>query len=85
MAFYDDVLKQNVDNVFHAYDKDRSNTLGPDEIKIMLRDGYRNLRTGRQVTDDDVKCFLRAVDINHNGRITRSELIKTLKKVTQNP
>lgn len=85
MALYDQVLRKSVEQVFTVYDKDRSNTLGHEEIKKLLSDGYKNLKTAKVVTDDDVRCFLRAVDINRNGRITREELIKTLKKVTDNP
>lgn len=85
MALYDKVLKKGVDQVFAQYDVDHTNSLGREEIKKLLRDGYRNLRADRYISEDDVDCFLRAVDVGHNGRITRAELIRTLKKVTENP
>ena len=47
----DDQLRQAISSIFQKYDKDRNNTLDYIEIKEVINDAFRNMKSGRNVTD----------------------------------
>ena len=66
----DDQLRQAISSIFQKYDKDRNNTLDYIEIKAVINDAFKNMATGRNVTDEDVKKFVGAVDQNSDGKVS---------------
>lgn len=66
----DDQLRQAITSIFQKYDKDRNNTLDYIEIKAVINDAFKNMATGRNVTDEDVKKFVGAVDQNSDGKVS---------------
>lgn len=82
---YEGTLTKAVDKVFECYDSDKNNTLEPDELRKLISDGYKKLRTGRTVNDDDVRRFMESCQTNESGRISKEDLIKTLKHISEEP
>lgn len=79
----DDQLRQAIGSIFQKYDKDRNNTLDYLEIKEVINDAFRNMKSGRNVTDEDVKKFVGAVDQNSDGKISPQELFNIFKKIIE--
>lgn len=77
----DDQLRQAINSIFQKYDKDRNNTLDYIEIKEVINDAFRNMKSGRNVTDQDVKKFVGAVDQNSDGKISPQQLFNIFKKI----
>lgn len=50
MSYSDDDLRNAVNAVFDAYDKDRSGTLEANEIMCLINDALKHMGQGRQVT-----------------------------------
>lgn len=50
MSYSDDDLRNAVNAVFDAYDKDRSGTLEANEITQLINDALKHMGQGRQVT-----------------------------------
>lgn len=67
----EDQLRQAIDAVFNKYDTDKSNTLDNSELKNVIRDAFGHLGANRDVTDQDIKKFLGAVDRNNDGKVTK--------------
>jgi len=61
---------EKVDVVFNYYDRDNSNYLEKEEIKLALQETYGYL------TDSMYKETLKYIDDNLDGRIDRAELIE---------
>ena len=66
----DDQLRQAIEAIFQRYDRDRSNSLDYMEIKVIINDAFKNMGNGRQVTDEDVRKFVGAVDQNSDGKVS---------------
>lgn len=79
----DDQLRQAINSIFQKYDVDRSNSLDYMEIKQVINDAFRNMNSGRSVTDEDVKKFVGAVDQNSDGKISPQELFNIFKKIIE--
>jgi Ca2+-binding EF-hand superfamily protein len=78
----EDQLRQAIDAVFNKYDTDKSNTLDNSELKNVIRDTFGQLGAHREVTDEDIKKFLGAVDRNSDGKVTKIELLEIFKRLT---
>lgn len=50
MSYSDDDLRNAVNAVFDAYDKDKSGTLESNEITLLINDALKHMGQGRQVT-----------------------------------
>ena len=50
MSYSDDDLRNAVNAVFDAYDKDKSGTLESNEITQLINDALKHMGQGRQVT-----------------------------------
>lgn len=74
MSYSEDNLKQAVNAVFDAYDTDKSGTLETGEVKNLINDALKHMGQPRQVTDNEVKQFVSAVDKNSDGKIAKTEL-----------
>ena len=61
---------EKVEVVFNYYDRDNSNYLEKEEIKLALQETYGYL------TDSMYKETLKYIDDNLDGRIDRAELIE---------
>lgn len=70
----DEQLKQAIDAIFTKYDKDRSGTLEENEIYELIKDAFKSLGRSREVTQQEVKQFIGAIDKNSDGKIAKSEL-----------
>lgn len=52
MSYSDDELRNAVNAVFDAYDKDKSGTLEAVEITQLINDALKHMGQGRQVTQE---------------------------------
>lgn len=77
----DEQLRQAIDAVFVKYDADKNNTLDYGELKNVISDAFKQLGATRNVTDNDVKKFVGAVDKNSDGKVTKMELFEIFKKI----
>ena len=81
MSYSDDDLRNAVNAVFDAYDKDKSGTLESNEITLLINDALKHMGQNRQVTQQEVNQFIQAVDKNSDGKIAKPELFEIFKKV----
>lgn len=84
MSYSDNDLRNAVDAVFDAYDKDKSGTLEANEITSLINDALKHMGQGRQVTQQEVNQFIAAVDKNGDGKIAKPELFEIFKRVVSN-
>jgi|JI102314DRNA_FD_contig_21_16549021_length_259_multi_3_in_0_out_0_1 Ca2+-binding EF-hand superfamily protein len=67
----DEQLKQAINGIFDKYDVDKSGTLEGAEVHNLITDAFKSLGKGKQVTEDDVKNFVQAIDKNSDGKISK--------------
>ena len=67
----DDQLRQAIDAIFNKYDKDKSGTLEGDQIFSLINDAFKSLGRSRQVKNEEVSQFIKAIDKNGDGRISK--------------
>lgn len=77
----DDQLRQAIDAIFNKYDSDKSGTLEGNQIFCLINDAFKSLGRNRQVKSDEVNQFVKAIDKNGDGKISKSELFEILKKL----
>ena len=77
----DDQLRQAIDAIFNKYDSDKSGTLEGNEIYCLINDAFKSLGRTREVKNDEVGQFVKAIDKNGDGKISKSELFEILKKL----
>lgn len=77
----DDQLRQAIDAIFNKYDDDKSGTLEGNEISHLINDAFKSLGRNREVKGDEVSQFVKAIDKNGDGKISKSELFEILKKL----
>ena len=81
MSYSDDDLRNAVNAVFDAYDKDRSGTLEANEITDLINDALKHMGQNRKVTQQEVEQFIQAVDKNSDGKVAKPELFEIFKRV----
>ncbi len=81
MSYSDDDLRNAVNAVFDAYDKDKSGTLESNEITQLINDALKHMGQGRQVSQQEVNQFIAAVDKNNDGKVAKPELFEIFKRV----
>jgi Ca2+-binding EF-hand superfamily protein len=81
MSYSDDDLRNAVNAVFDAYDKDKSGTLEVNEVRLLINDALKHMGQNREVTKAEVEQFVAAVDKNSDGKIAKPELFEIFKKV----
>ena len=47
----------------------------------MVSDAFRNVNNAREITDEDIKKFVGAVDTDADGHISKQELLIIFKKI----
>ena len=77
----DDQLRQAIDFIFNRYDKDHNNVLDYAEVKEVVTDAFKNVNNAREITDEDIKKFVGAVDTDSDGHISKQELLMIFKKI----
>jgi len=77
----DDQLRQAIDAIFNKYDTDNSGTLEDTEIFNLINDAFKSLGRNKQVTQQEVRQFIAAIDKNGDGKIAKPELFEILKKL----
>jgi Ca2+-binding EF-hand superfamily protein len=77
----DDQLRQAIDAIFNKYDTDKSGTLEGNEIFCLINDAFKSLGRNREVKSDEVNQFVKAIDKNGDGKISKAELFEILKKL----
>ena len=80
----DDQLRQAIDAIFSKYDTDKSGTLEGSEIFSLISDAFKSLGRNRQVKEDEVNQFIKAIDKNGDAKISKVELFEILKKLISN-
>lgn len=84
MSYTDDDLRNAVNAVFQSYDKDRSGTLEINEVKILINDALKHMGQKKQVTESEVEQFVKCVDKNSDGKVSKVELFEIFKTVLNN-
>ena len=64
--------------LFHSADKDRSGSLGMNELKMVIRKGARI--TSKVVSDLEIKAVFKAVDIDESRSIEAEEFAAFLSR-----
>lgn len=77
----DDQLRQAIDAIFNKYDTDKSGTLEENEIFNLINDAFKSLGRNREVSQQEVKQFISAIDKNGDGKIAKPELFEILKQL----
>ena len=77
----DEQLRQAIDAIFSKYDTDKSGTLEDNEINNLINDAFKSLGRNREVTQQEVKQFITAIDKNGDGKIAKPELFEILKQL----
>lgn len=77
----DDQLRQAIEAIFSKYDVDKSGTLEGNEIFNLINDAFKSLGRNRQVKEDEVTQFIKAIDKNGDSKISKHELFEILKKL----
>ena len=77
----DDQLRQAIDAIFAKYDTDKSGTLEGGEIYNLINDAFKSLGRNRQVKEEEVNQFIKAIDKNNDAKISKPELFEILKKL----
>lgn len=82
MSYSDQQIRDAVNAVFQAYDKDNSGSLDSTEVGSLINDALKHMgNQQRQVTPAEISQFIKAVDVNNDGKIEKNELYDIFKKV----
>lgn len=77
----DDILRMYIDEVFAAYDYDRSGLLEIKELHTFLNQLYISMNDPRRFTEADILQYVSSVDYSKNGRISKPQLFILFKKI----
>lgn len=77
----DDQLRQAIDSIFCKYDTDKSGTLEGNEIGCLINDAFKSLGRNREAKNEEVSKFLKVIDENGDGKVSKDELFDILKKL----
>lgn len=72
-------LAKATDAIFNKYDVDKSGTLEGNEIFSLINDAFKSLGRNRSVKVEEVNQFVKAIDKNGDGKISKTELLEILK------
>lgn len=50
-------------------------------MKEVVCDAFRNVNNAREISDEDIKKFVGAVDTDSDGHISKQELLIIFKKI----
>ena len=64
---------EQVRRIFNKFDKDRNGFIDADELRDLLEETYSGLGIKKNITNEDVKHYLKIVDTNNDGRISIQE------------
>jgi Ca2+-binding EF-hand superfamily protein len=67
----DEQLRQAIDAIFNKYDADQSGTLEDNEIFTLINDAFKSLGRNKQVSQQEVRQFIQAIDKNGDGKIAK--------------
>ena len=81
MSYTDDQIRAAVDAVFTKFDTDKSNSLDASETKNLINTALQQMNSSRQVSQEEVNQFIKAVDSSNDGQIQKPELFEIFKKV----
>jgi Ca2+-binding EF-hand superfamily protein len=81
MSYSDNELRAAVDAVFDIYDKDKSQSLDPNEVTNLINDALKQMGQNRSVSNQEVQGFINAVDKNSDGKVAKPELFEIFKRV----
>lgn len=84
MPYSEQQLRDAVDAVFTAYDKDNSGTLDVSEVTSLINDALKHMNAGRQATQQEVSNLITQIDKNSDGKVNKVELLQIFQKVCNN-
>jgi Ca2+-binding EF-hand superfamily protein len=64
-------LAKAIDAIFNKYDVDKSGTLEGNEIFSLINDAFKSLGRNRSVKAEEVSQFVKAIDKNGDGKISK--------------
>jgi Ca2+-binding EF-hand superfamily protein len=68
----DDQLRQAVEAIFSKYDADKSGTLEGSEVVKLISDAFKSLGRNKEASPEEINLFLKAVDKNGDGKISKA-------------
>ena len=81
MSFSDQQLRDAVDAVFNQFDTDKSGYLDSTEVSNLINAALKHMCAGKQVSQQEVNQFVKAVDSSGDGKVQKPELFEIFKKV----
>lgn len=81
MEHSDEDLRIAVDNVFTAYDRDNNGYLEENEIRCLISDALKHMGEATPVGTAEINKFIKAVDSNGDGKISKSELFDIFRQI----
>ena len=84
MSYSDQQIRDAVDAVFKQFDTDNSNSLDQQEVFNLINAALKHMNANRQVSQDEVNKFIKAVDSSGDGKIQKPELFEIFKRVLNN-
>jgi Ca2+-binding EF-hand superfamily protein len=79
----DEEIRKTVNIVFDKYDQNKNGYMELPEIAAYLNDAMRS-EEGRDATEEEIRLFLHAGDMDCDQKITKMELFKILKLTFSN-
>lgn len=70
--------EQAVDQIFQLYDRNRDNYLEVYEVMALFKDGAESIGK-HDISTDEFERFLRILDKNKDGKVSRRELLNFIK------
>jgi Ca2+-binding EF-hand superfamily protein len=80
MSYTEQQLKDAVDAVFVKYDSDHNDSLDAKEVFSLINDALSHIKSGKTVSEAEVKQFIAAADNSGDGKIQKPELYQIFKK-----
>ena len=71
MSYTDDQIRAAVDAVFSKFDTDKSGSLDANETRSLINTALQQMNSNRQVSQEEVSQFIKAVDSSNDGQIQK--------------
>lgn len=81
----DEILRLYVDEIFSVYDHDNSQTLDVQEISVFLNDIFSKMNDPRRFNHQQAYDVLKSIDINNDGKASKTEIFLMIKKILTTP
>jgi len=60
--------------MFEMYDKDKNRNIDNYEVSPMIEDAYKSFNKTYNPTNDDINCYAKILDQNHDGKVSLADI-----------